>query len=156
LKKHAKIHKKKFKCQVPGCDDACYTPELLELHVKNIHGDCEAVIKKDEGETAKDGSAPDGNKTKKVSRSDVIARKANNKGTEFCSVKKSSHSSCKVPGHSLLPGIKLDYEGVLMDVNIAKTEGFLLANTYMLRRCRDNIEIPRIDHGLFLRSTWLL
>jgi hypothetical protein len=75
--------------------------------------------------------------------------KSQQQRTEFYSVKKSLRSSCKAPGHSLLRGIKLDYEGVLMNVNIAKTEGFLLANADMLRRCRDKIEIPKIDHELF-------
>jgi hypothetical protein len=62
----------------------------------NIARSIAVVIKKDEGETAKDGSPPDGNKTKKVSRPDVIAQIANNKGTEFCSVKKSLRSSCNL------------------------------------------------------------
>ncbi|ETP10022.1 hypothetical protein F441_14261 [Phytophthora nicotianae CJ01A1] len=84
----------------------------------------------------------------RVTRPDVIARRARNKIMGCVAVKTSLNTFCKRGGR-FLPGRALPWEEVLADMNKGVLEAYLLANLHILRLLKENKEIPKLDGGFF-------
>ncbi|KAG1696158.1 hypothetical protein DVH05_018693 [Phytophthora capsici] len=84
----------------------------------------------------------------RVKRLDRAQRIAENKTTDYVSVKTTLNSFCKRGGR-FLPGRALPWEEVLADMNKGVLEAYLLANVHVLRLLKEEKEIPALDKNFF-------
>uniref|UniRef100_K3WX02 Uncharacterized protein n=1 Tax=Globisporangium ultimum (strain ATCC 200006 / CBS 805.95 / DAOM BR144) TaxID=431595 RepID=K3WX02_GLOUD len=83
----------------------------------------------------------------KYLRPDVTARHAANANTEVTVVKTSLNSFCKGKGKAL------PWEDVLLNLNKAVLEAYVLVNIHVLRMCKAQITLQPLDQRFFYRRT---